>query len=90
MKDELGVEKCVINRKLKFENYINYLESTQIDNKRNYREKNKIVIDSFEKNHKQFIRNNKSILKTQQQFKSERYIVFPEEINKIALSSHDD
>ena len=64
MKDELGVEKCVINRKLKFENYINYLESTQIDNKRNYREKNKIVIDSFEKNHKQFIRNNKSILKT--------------------------
>ena len=64
MKDELGVEKCVINKKLKFENYINYLESTQIDNKRNYREKNKIVIDSFEKNHKQFIRNNKSILKT--------------------------
>ena len=39
MKDELGGEKCVIKRKLKFENYINYLESTQIDNKRNYREK---------------------------------------------------
>ena len=39
MKDELGGEKCVIKRKLKFENYINYLESTQIDNKRNYSEK---------------------------------------------------
>ena len=36
--------------------------------------------------HKQFIRNNKSILKTQQRFKSERHNVFIEEINKIALS----
>ena len=36
------------------------------------------------------IRNNKSILKTQQIFKSEKHKVFTEEINMIALSSNDD
>ena len=39
------------------------------------------------KNDNQFIRNNKSILKKQQRFKSERYNVFTDETNKIALSS---
>ena len=39
---------------------------------------------------KEFMRNNKSILKIQQRFKSERHNVFIEEINKIALSSNDD
>ena len=52
----------------------------------NYLEKNKINMDNLKKMHKQFIRNNKSILKTQQRFKSERHNVFIEEINKIALS----
>ena len=42
------------------------------------------------KNHKQFIRNNKSILKTQKRFKSERHDVLTEEINKIPLISNDD
>ena len=36
------------------------------------------------------MRNNKSILKTLQRFKSEKHNVFTEEINKIALSSNDD
>ena len=36
------------------------------------------------------MRNNKSILKTQQSFKSETHNVFTEESNKIALSSNDD
>ena len=43
-----------------------------------------------EKNYKEFIRKNKSILKTQQRFKSEGRDIFTEEINKIALSSNDD
>ena len=34
--------------------------------------------------------NNKSILKTQQSFKSERYNDFTGEVNKIALISDDD
>ena len=45
-------KKCVIKRKLKFENYKNCLEATQLDNKIKYLEKNKIDIDSLKKNHK--------------------------------------
>ena len=40
--------------------------------------------------HKEIVRKNKPILKTQQRFKSEKHNVFTEEINKIALSSNDD
>ena len=58
--------------------------------KKNYPEKNKINMDNLKKMHKQFIRNNKSILKTQQKFKSERHNVFIEKINKIALSKNND
>ena len=39
---------------------------------------------------KDFIKNDKLILKTQQRFKSERHNVFTEKINKIAVSSNDD
>ena len=42
------------------------------------------------KNHKQFTRNNRSILKTQQRLKSERHNVCNKEVNKTALSSNDD
>ena len=51
--------------------------------------KNKIDIDvlfCYKRKHKESIRNNKLVLKTQQGFKSERHIVFTEEINNIALS----
>ena len=64
-------KKCVIKRKRKCENYKNCLEATQVDNTL-YLRKNIINIDSLEKNHKEFTRNNKSILKTQQRFRSER------------------
>ena len=43
-----GTKKCVIKRKLKFENYKNCFEATQRENKINYLEKNKIDIDSVE------------------------------------------
>ena len=76
----------VIKRKLKFEDYENCLEAAQIKNKINHLQKNTINVDIP----KEFIKNNKLILKTQQRFKSERHDVFTEEINKIALSSDDD
>ena len=60
---------CVIRRKLKFENYKNCLEATQLESRISHLEKNKINIDSFfccKKKHKEFLRNNKLILKTQQ------------------------
>ena len=37
----------VIKRKVKFENYKNCLEATQLDNKIKYLEKNDVNIDSF-------------------------------------------
>ena len=44
-----GTKKCLIKRKLKFENYKNCLESTQLENKISCLEKNKIKIDSLKK-----------------------------------------
>ena len=90
-----NTKECVIKRKLIFENYKNCLEATQLENKINHLEKNKTDIDQIKENHKQFIINNKSVLiffffLLKKRFKSERYNVFTEESNKIALSSNDD
>ena len=85
IKKEKGTKKCITKRKLKFEDYKNSLEAAQIENKLNHSEKNKIDIDQ-----KEFIKNNKLILKTQQRFWSEEHHVLTEEINKITLSSNDD
>ena len=68
---------------------INCLEATQLENEINHLEKNEIDIDFLEKDLKEFIKNNKLILKTHQRFKSERHNLFTEETNKIVLSSND-
>ena len=39
---------------------------------------------------KEFIKNKKLISKTQQRFRSEKYNLFTEKINKIAFISNDD
>ena len=44
-----GTQKCFLKRKLKFENHKNYLEPTQLKNKINYVEKNKINILGLKK-----------------------------------------
>ena len=46
-------------------------------------------MDNLQKYHKEFIKNNKLILKSEQRFKSKKDNVFPEEVNKIALSTND-
>ena len=48
---------------LKFENYKNCLEPTQLEIKINHLEENEIDLNSFKKDHKEFIKNNKLILK---------------------------
>ena len=58
--------------------------------KRTTYKKNKIDIDTFKKDDKELIKDNKLILKTQQRFKSEIQQVFTKEISKITLSSNDD
>ena len=79
-KTSKGTKKFVIKRKLKFKNYKNYLEANQLHNKINYVAKNEIKVDNLKKDHKEFIRNNKLILKTQQSFRSEKYNVYTAEI----------
>ena len=54
----------------------------------NQLEKIKDNVESLRKKHREFIKSDKSILKTQHIFKSERYNGFTEEINRIALSSN--
>ena len=52
-------QKRFRKRKLKFENYKNCLEATQLENKIIYLEKNKTDIDSIKKNHQEFVKINK-------------------------------
>ena len=67
-----------------------FLEVTQLENKINQLEKNKVDVDSLRENHTEFIKNNKLILKSQQKFRSEKHNVFTEKVNKTALSANDD
>ena len=50
------------------------------------KKENEISADCLKKYHKKFIKNNKSISKTQQKVKNERHSVFSEKINKAALT----
>ena len=59
-----GTKKCVIKRKLKIEDYKNCLEIVQIENKINHLEKNKIDVYNRKVYEKEFIKDNKLILKT--------------------------
>ena len=59
------------------------LEAVQIKNKINYLSKNKIDVDSLKKDPKEFIKNNKLILKTQQRLRIEKHKAFTEKNNKI-------
>ena len=64
-KNRKGTKKCVLKKKLKFENCQNCFEGTQFDNKINYLGKDKINNSSFKRENKWFIKNNRLILKTQ-------------------------
>ena len=63
---------------------------SQIENKINHLEKNKIDAISLKENQKRSIKINKLIINTQQRFRSEKHSAFTEEINKIALNSNDN
>ena len=82
-----NVQKSVIKRKRKSENYKNCLEAALTENKINYLEKNKADVDILKEDQKEFRKNNKLIFKTQQRFKSEMLNVFTELNNKTVLSS---
>ena len=75
---------------LKFEDYKNLLEANQLENEINHLENDKLDVDGINENLKEFIRNNTSILKSRQIFRSKKHNVLTEEVNKIALSSNND
>ena len=54
-------KKCLIKRKLKFQDYKNCLEAARIENKIYQLEKNKSDVDSLKLYQKEFIKNNKLI-----------------------------
>ena len=60
-----STKKCFIKRRLKFGDYDLCLEAIQFENEMNQPDKNKFDVDSLRENHKQFIINNKLILKSQ-------------------------
>ena len=82
-KEAKGPKKCVIKRKLKFQDYENCLEAAQIENKINHLEKNKIEVDSLKEDQKEFLKNNQLILKTQQRFKIERHNVLLKKLTRL-------
>ena len=55
-KKTADIKKCVIKRKIKFENSKYCLEATQLDNEIIYLGENKIDIDGPKKYHKEFIK----------------------------------
>ena len=77
-------------KKFKFEDYKNCLETTQLENKIIHINNNKTDVKSLIEHPKNFLKNKKIILKSQQKLKSKRYNVFTEVINKITLSSNND
>ena len=86
-KKRKGTKKCVVKRKLKFQDYKIRLGAAQIKRKIIIQKKITLIDIVFRKIKKNFLKN-KLILKTQQRLKSERHNV-TEGIDKITLSSND-
>ena len=57
-------KKCVVTRKLKLENKMNQLENNECD------------VNSIRENNKEFIKNSKLLLKSQQRLRGEKHNVF--------------
>ena len=51
-----GTKRCVIKTKLKLENYNNWLEANQLENKINCLGKNEINLLSLKRDHKEFMK----------------------------------
>ena len=89
-------KKCVIKRQHKFKKIQLFLEVTQLKNKINKPEKNKLAVDSQNQienqseNQKELIKNNELIKKIHQRFRCKKQDVFTEKCNQIALRANDD
>ena len=90
MKDELGGEIITEFTALRPKTYSYLTDNDKIDKKAKGTKKyaiNKII--KFN-DYKKFLLNDEVILKSQQRFISKKHDVYPENVNKIALSNNDD
>ena len=61
-----SIEKCVVKRKLKFEDYKHRLKAARVKHKTKYLEKNNFNVDNLSENHRNwFIKSNELVLKPQ-------------------------
>ena len=77
------IKKAKIKQKIKFEDYKNCVESNQFEKEIKYLEKNKLVADSLRENHKEFIKDNRLILKLQQRFKSKKHKMLLKKLTRL-------
>lgn len=82
-------KKYAIKLNIKFKDYKNRNEANRLENQINCF-KNNTNADKHKEYHKEFIKSNRLILKSQQMFNSEIQNVFPEEVNKIIFSGNND
>ena len=90
IKKQKSQNRYVIKLKLKPGDFENCLKATQLENKIKQARKNKVNVDSFKENEKEFIKNNKLILKSQSRFRNEKRNAFTQKLNKISLTTNND
>ena len=74
-KNTKGSKRCVIKRKLKFDDYKHFLEATELENRINHLQQNNLDNKNLRKIMKNSLKNKKIILKSQQRFKSEKQYI---------------
>ena len=90
MKDQLGGKIMIEFVALRPKTYSYLADDCEEDNKAIGTKKCVIKKELKFNDYKDFLLNDKVVLKSQQRFKSERHDVYTENINKIALSNNDN
>ena len=89
LKDELAGKIMKEFATLRAKTYA-YLMDDGSEKKKAKGTKKCVIKNVMYENYKDCLFNNKTILKTQQRFKSDHHKVYTEEVNKVPLSSDDD
>ena len=91
MKDELGGKIMNEFVGLKAKTYAYLMDDDSSEHKKAKGTKKCLIKrEIIPKNYKDWLFNDKTIVKSQQRFESDYHNVYTEQINKVALSSNDD
>ena len=72
-----------MKRKLKFENYKNCLEASQLQNEITIQSKIKLIQTGFEKNHKEFIKKKKKKKKKNKSLKVKSTVLLLKKLTRL-------